>query len=47
MVFPEEGHGFRSAEAILSALQAEHYVLSEVLGIATADDLPVVEIRRP
>lgn len=45
--FPEEAHGFRSADAILTALLAEHYFLSEVLGIEPADELPEIPIRRP
>jgi dienelactone hydrolase len=47
LAFEGEQHGFRRAETILRALEAEHYFFSEVLGLEPAEDLAPVHIRRP
>jgi dipeptidyl aminopeptidase/acylaminoacyl peptidase len=43
--FPGESHGFRRAETIIAAKQAELYFYGQVLGFEPADDLPAVEIE--
>ena len=40
LLFEGEGHGFRRADTIISALQAELAFYGEVLGFTPADDLP-------
>jgi dipeptidyl aminopeptidase/acylaminoacyl peptidase len=43
--FPDEGHGFRRAENIQRALEAELWFYGQVLGIrvdTTPDPLPVL-----
>ena len=42
--FEGEGHGFRKAENIVYAIQAELYFYSRVLNMPVADDLPAIEI---
>ncbi|MDA0893126.1 MAG: prolyl oligopeptidase family serine peptidase, partial [Proteobacteria bacterium] len=42
--FEGEGHGFRKAENIVHAIQAELYFYSRVLNMQVADDLPAIEI---
>ena len=42
--FEGEGHGFRRAESIRRALEAEAYFYSRVLGFELADDVEPVEI---
>ena len=44
LAFEGEQHGFRRADTIERALQAELYVLARVFGYAPADDLPSVPI---
>lgn len=44
IVFPGEGHGFRRAENIRTALEAELYFLGRVFGFTPDDDLPTVPI---
>jgi len=44
--FAGEGHGFRSAEARVRALEAELAFYGEVLGFQPADPVPAVEIIR-
>lgn len=44
ITFPGEGHGFRRAENIRTALEAELYFLGRVFGFVPADDLPPVAI---
>jgi dipeptidyl aminopeptidase/acylaminoacyl peptidase len=44
VVFEGEGHGFRRADTIQRALEAELYFYSRVLGFTPADSLPGVEI---
>jgi dipeptidyl aminopeptidase/acylaminoacyl peptidase len=40
LLFPGEGHGFRQADTIVRALQAELAFYGQVLGFTPADDLP-------
>jgi dipeptidyl aminopeptidase/acylaminoacyl peptidase len=42
--FEGEGHGFRSAEAIRQATEAELSFYAQVLGFTPADDIPVVPV---
>jgi dipeptidyl aminopeptidase/acylaminoacyl peptidase len=42
--FEGEGHGFRKAENIVHAIQAELYFYSRVLNMSVADDLPKLKI---
>ncbi|MBI5157484.1 MAG: S9 family peptidase [Acidimicrobiia bacterium] len=42
--FPGEGHGFRSAEARIRAIEAELAFYGEVLGFQPADTLPAIDI---
>lgn len=44
IAFEGEGHGFRKSENQISALQAELYFYSKVLGFDSADDLPPIDI---
>ena len=44
LLFPEEGHGFRSAENIIRALESEFAFFSRIFNITPADELPDVEI---
>lgn len=39
LAFPGEGHGFRKAETMIAALEAEHTFFCRVLGIVPADGL--------
>jgi acetyl esterase/lipase len=43
--FEGEGHGFRKAENIVHAIQAELYFYSKVLNMPVADDLPELNIE--
>ena len=43
--FPEEGHGFRQADNIVTALESELAFFGEIFGFEPADDLPALEIR--
>ncbi|MGA0602611.1 S9 family peptidase [Caulobacter sp. KR2-114] len=43
--YPGEGHGFRRAEHIIHAKQAELYFYGQVLGFTPADDLPEIRIE--
>lgn len=45
LVFPGVGHGFRDADTITTALQAELAFFCAILGIEPADDLAPIEIR--
>jgi dipeptidyl aminopeptidase/acylaminoacyl peptidase len=47
LLFPGEDHGFRSADAILRAFEAELSFLGAVFGFEPADELPPLEIVRP
>jgi dipeptidyl aminopeptidase/acylaminoacyl peptidase len=42
--FEGEGHGFRQADNIVHAIQAELYFYSKVLNMPVADDLPAIKI---
>jgi dipeptidyl aminopeptidase/acylaminoacyl peptidase len=42
--FEGEGHGFRKAENIVHAIQAELYFYSKVLNMPVADNLPEIQI---
>ena len=42
--FAGEGHGFRGADAITRALETELAFYGQVLGFATGDEVPVVEL---
>jgi dipeptidyl aminopeptidase/acylaminoacyl peptidase len=44
--FPGEGHGFRRAENVVAALEAEYSFFAQIFGFEPADDMPRVEIRR-
>lgn len=44
IMFDGEGHGFRRAENIRAALEAELYFLGRVFGFDPADQLPAIEI---
>jgi len=43
--FPGEGHGFRSAEARIRALEAELWFYGKVLGFEPADEIEAVEVE--
>ena len=45
VIFPGEGHGFRRAETIRAAMQAQLYFLGRVFGFTPADDLPAIPIE--
>ena len=45
--FEGEGHGFRKSENIVTALNAELYFYSQVLGFNTAEPLPELDIAGP
>ncbi len=44
LVFPGVAHGFRDAETIITALEAELSFFSQILGIEPAGDLPKLEL---
>ena len=46
LLFEGEQHGFRKAENVIRALEAELAFFGEILGFEPADDLPPVDIRR-
>jgi dipeptidyl aminopeptidase/acylaminoacyl peptidase len=45
LAFPGEGHGFRKAETVIAALEAEHAFFCRVLGLAPAEGLAPLEIE--
>lgn len=45
IIFPGEGHGFRRAENIRAAIEAELYFLGRVFGFTPADHLPAITIE--
>lgn len=45
-LFEGEQHGFRQADNIVAALEAELSFFAQILGFELADDIPPVEIRR-
>ena len=44
LLFPAEGHGFRQADTIVRALEAELYFYGRVFGFTPADPLPAIPI---
>ena len=44
IMYAGEGHGFRRADTIVSATQAQVYFLGRVLGFTPADDVPPIPI---
>ncbi|HEY5785947.1 MAG TPA: prolyl oligopeptidase family serine peptidase [Microlunatus sp.] len=44
IIFAGEGHGFRRADSIKAALEAQLYFLGRVFGFQPADRLPAIEI---
>ena len=44
LLFEGEQHGFRKAETIVRALEAEAYFYSRIFGFELADDVEPVEI---
>ena len=44
IMYPGEGHGFRRAETIISATEAQLYFLGRVFGYTPADDVPPIPI---
>jgi len=46
LLFDGEGHGFRKAENIVAALEAEYSFFSQIFGFRTADDINKVSIVR-
>jgi dipeptidyl aminopeptidase/acylaminoacyl peptidase len=45
LLFEGEGHGFRKAESIVTALEAELSFYAQILGFAPADGIPSLEIE--
>lgn len=45
--FPDEGHGFRSADNIVTALESELAFFATIFDFEPADSLPPLSIRRP
>ncbi len=45
--FPDEGHGFRRAPNIVSALEAELSFFAQCFGFEPADDLPLLDVEVP
>ena len=43
--FEAEGHGFRQAETIETALRSEYAFYAEVLGLTVQEALPALEIE--
>ena len=46
VAFAGEGHGFRKAENIVAALEAELSFYAQLLGVTPADPIEPVVIRR-
>lgn len=46
LLFPDEGHGFRVADAIVEALEAELSFFCQALGIEPAGDIPKLPVVR-
>ena len=47
LLFPGEGHGFRKAENIVTAREAELSFYAQILGFEPAGDVPRLEIKNP
>ncbi|MGJ3507093.1 alpha/beta hydrolase family protein [Enemella sp. A6] len=45
VVFEGEGHGFRKAESVIAAVQAEESFLSQLYGFTPAAEVPELELR--
>jgi dipeptidyl aminopeptidase/acylaminoacyl peptidase len=45
LAFPGEGHGFRKAETLIRALEAEHAFFCRIFGIAPAEGLAPLDIE--
>jgi dipeptidyl aminopeptidase/acylaminoacyl peptidase len=45
LLFPGESHGFRGAETIERAVQAELYFFARAFGVILADDVPPIAIE--
>ena len=45
LLFEGEGHGFRKAESIVAALEAELSFYAQILGFAPADSMPKLTIE--
>ncbi|MEK7483112.1 MAG: prolyl oligopeptidase family serine peptidase, partial [Planctomycetota bacterium] len=43
--FPNEQHGFRSAENIKKALESEYYFYAQIIGFSLGENLPPIEIK--
>ena len=46
IIFEGEGHGFRRADNMRAATEAELYFLGRIFGFTPADDLPVIDIEQ-
>jgi dipeptidyl aminopeptidase/acylaminoacyl peptidase len=46
LLFEGEQHGFRKAENVITALEAELVFFGEMLGFTPAGDVPAIDIRR-
>lgn len=46
VLFEGEGHGFRSGDNIVTALESEYSFFAQIFGFEPADEIPPVEIRR-
>jgi dipeptidyl aminopeptidase/acylaminoacyl peptidase len=45
LLFEGEGHGFRKAESIVAALEAELSFYAQILGFVPADGIPKLAIE--
>ena len=45
LLFEGEGHGFRKAESIVAALEAELSFYAQILGFMPADGIPKLELE--
>lgn len=45
LLFEGEGHGFRNAETIIAAFNAELYFYRKILGIESEENIPPIEIK--
>ena len=45
LLFEGEGHGFRKAETIIAAFNAELYFYRKILGIKSEEKIPPIEIK--
>ena len=47
IMFEGEGHGFRKAETLKAALEAQIYFLGRILGFEPADRVPPIPMDNP